>query len=178
MPFCTKCGTQYSEGTNFCPGCSMKVGGYDGAAGSGGSNGGNRGNGSGNGFEESFRKINDTTDFTNEFDPADIERNKGMALISYIWLLFLIPMLAARDSRYASFHANQGLVLFLAEIICGIAVGVVSGIFGFIGFGLISWLINSAFSIVVLALIILGIYNAATGRAKELPFIGKYRLYK
>ena len=45
-----------------------------------------------------------------------MESNKLMAAISYIWILFLVPLFAAKDDAFARFHANQGLVLFITNI--------------------------------------------------------------
>ena len=56
-------------------------------------------------------------DHTNEFDPTDIQNNKAMGILSYIGLLVLIPIFAAKDSKFARFHANQGLVLVIAQAI-------------------------------------------------------------
>lgn len=40
----------------------------------------------------------------------DAQENKGMAVLAY--LIFLIPLLAAKESKFARYHTNQGLVLF------------------------------------------------------------------
>ena len=48
---------------------------------------------------------------------SDAEQNKGMAAIAYIGILFLIPLLAKKDSEFAQYHAKQGLVLFIVDII-------------------------------------------------------------
>lgn len=47
----------------------------------------------------------------------DIQENKAVAALSYIWVLFLIPLLTKKKSKYAQFHAKQGLVLFIVEIV-------------------------------------------------------------
>jgi uncharacterized membrane protein len=114
-----------------------------------------------------------TPDSTAEFDKNDIESNKGMAILAYLSILVLIPIFAAKESKYARYHSNQGLILFLCEIGAGIAESIIIGIFSFIGLWFIASIINWLISLVVLALIILGIYNAATDKAKELPVIGK-----
>lgn len=101
-------------------------------------------------------------------DPADVEKNKAMAILAYI--IFLIPLLAARESNYAMHHANQGLVLFLTAV----ALNVLGWFLPFIGWFIILPLGNLA----VLALAIVGIINAAQGRMKELPLIGKFMLIK
>lgn len=100
------------------------------------------------------------------FEGDDIEKNKVMALLAYI--IFLIPLLAAKDSRFAMYHANQGLVLFLFAV----AVNVIGGIVPFVGWLLILPLGN----LFVFVLAILGIINAAKGEAKPLPLIGGIKI--
>lgn len=101
-----------------------------------------------------------------EFSKEDIEQNKVMALLAYI--IFFIPLLAAKDSPFARYHANQGLILFITSVIINIAGAIIP----FIG-----WLIILPFgNIFVLILIILGIVNAANGKAKPLPLIGKFKI--
>ncbi|AET66128.1 putative membrane protein [Desulfosporosinus orientis DSM 765] len=103
-----------------------------------------------------------------EVDPADVENNKVMAVLAYI--LFFIPLLAARESRFAMFHANQGLILFLAALI----VNVVGTIIPIIGWLIIIPIGNLA----VLIGAILGIIKAAGGKMERLPLFGKYDLIK
>jgi len=99
-------------------------------------------------------------------EQEDIEKNKAMAILAYI--IFLIPLLAAKESKFAMYHANQGLVLFLLAL----AVNVVGGIIPFLGWFVILPLGN----LLVIVLAILGIVNAAKGEAKPLPLIGGIKL--
>ncbi len=46
-------------------------------------------------------------------ESKDIEDNKIYAALSYLGLLVLIPLLVAKDSKYAQFHAKQGLVFLI-----------------------------------------------------------------
>jgi len=113
----------------------------------------------------------DTKDTTSEFDSTDIAQNKTMAILAYLGILVLIPILAAKNSKYARYHANQGLLLFIAEIALSIVlrilvtISAVFGIFGLLDFAL-------------LALLIIGIINVSNGKEKELPIIGGYILLK
>jgi len=121
-----------------------------------------------------------TPDTTASYDPRDIEQNKMMAIFAYIWLLFLVPLLAAPNSRFARFHANQGLVLFIFEAGASIVLIILGILFAFISPALsflstILWLLVWLPS---LGLIVLGIINASGGKAKELPVIGKIKLSK
>lgn len=156
MAFCSKCGAELEEGAKFCPLCGEATRAQ------------NTAESVADTVKEKFNEFNNTADTTNEYDPADIEENKVMAVLSYIWILFLVPLLAAKNSKFARFHANQGLVLFLA----GIASGVVAVI------PILGWILSVVCSIVLTVLMILGIINAATGKAKELPIIGKISLIK
>ena len=99
--------------------------------------------------------------------------------MSYLSVLVLIPLFAAKDSRFARFHANQGLVLLVSEVVWSAVTGVLGrllrAISPFLGFvTAILGLVNLLF----LVLAIIGIVNAANGKAKELPLIGKIRLLK
>ena len=110
----------------------------------------------------------ETTNINLEIDPQDLEKYKTMAIIAYI--IFLIPLLAAKDSKYAMYHTNQGLILFLLAVI----INVVGSIVPIIGWFIIIPIGN----LLVLILAILGIVNAVQGNIKPLPIIGKYKLIK
>lgn len=98
----------------------------------------------------------------------DVEKNKVMAIIAYI--IFFIPLLAARDSKFAMYHANQGLNLFLLAV----AVSIVGTIIPFLG-----WFLILPFGhLAVLIFVIMGIINASKGEMKPLPLIGKFELIK
>lgn len=103
------------------------------------------------------------------YDAAkDAEDNKVLSILAYIGILFLIPLLAAPNSKFARFHANQGLVLFLAELISSVLCAV----------PVIGWISGGILSVITLVLSILGIIAAAKGEMKELPIIGKYKILK
>ena len=156
MPVCPKCGVEVAEDAKFCNICGAPL------------------------TEEqskteekkstvdSVKELNNTKDTTAEFDPADIEKNKILCLFSYLGILFLIPLLACQDSKFARYHVNQGIILFLADLIIG-AVAIIL---------ILGWIAAGVGGIVIFVLMIIGIVNAVQGRAKELPIIGKFRLLK
>ena len=118
-------------------------------------------------------------DHTSEFDPADIQNNKTMGILSYIGLLVLIPIFAAKESKFARFHANQGLVLVIAQAIVTVVLSILATLLGLIPY--VGWipalLIRLVIPVVYIPSII-GIINAAKGQAKELPIIGGIRILK
>lgn len=101
-------------------------------------------------------------------DSQDVDKNKGMAIIAYF--VFFIPLLVAKDSKFAMYHANQGLLLFLTVI----AVNIIGGVIPFLGWFVILPL-GMVFSIV---LWLMGIINAAQGKMKPLPLIGGISILK
>ena len=113
-------------------------------------------------------------------DPKDAQDNKVMGILAYLGILVLVPILAAKESPFARFHANQGLVLIIAVIALSICTAILGAILGFISLtlGIIVYLLNLAVSLGWLVFAILGIINAAKGEMKELPIIGKYKILK
>lgn len=112
--------------------------------------------------------MEDITKQTTDEEKNDIEKNKAMAILAYIF--FLIPLLAAKDSKFAMYHANQGLLIFLAALV----INIVGFIVPFIG-----WFVILPVGIIaVIGYMILGIINAANGAFKPLPLIGGIELLK
>lgn len=97
----------------------------------------------------------------------DIEKNKTMAGLAY--LIFFLPLIVCPDSRYARFHANQGLLL----LIVGIAGSFILSMIPIIG-----WILLPIFSIAVFVLVIVGLISGIGGKAKRLPLIGKFDVLK
>ena len=89
--------------------------------------------------------------------------NKLLAALSYVSILFLIPMLFAQEDEFARFHAKQGARLF----ICNAIGSILGSIFS------IGWVIN----LLLIYLMIVGIINALNGKWEALPYIGKFKLF-
>ena len=114
------------------------------------------------------------------FNTEDVQQNKAFGVLAYIGILVLVPILAAKDSQYARFHANQGLILFITEIIVSVCMGVLTAILGIIPFlgVIISGLISAILGIILFVFMILGIVNACSGEPKKLPIIGAITIIK
>jgi len=108
------------------------------------------------------RQTNDNT-----YTKADIEKNKTMAGLSY--LLFFLPLVACPESKYARFHANQALLLWIVGVAGNIVLSFIP---------LIGWILRTIFGIGVLALGIIGLVNGFGGQAKRLPLIGTFDILK
>ncbi|MDR2138871.1 MAG: hypothetical protein LBP50_04920 [Tannerella sp.] len=103
-------------------------------------------------------------------DAKDVADNKVFAILAYFGILFLIPLLAAKESPFARFHTNQGLILCIAYIAVMIAVIILGAISAILG------LISSVLYLGLFVLSILGAISAARGETKELPLIGTFKL--
>jgi uncharacterized membrane protein len=110
---------------------------------------------------------------TLEVDFNDAEKNKVWGILAYI--IFFIPLITAKDSPFAKYHANQGLALFLTMIV-SLTVLTILSLLPFIGFvfGLLHVLVYLGF----LVLVVLGIVNASAGKCVPLPVIGGIKLIK
>lgn len=86
-----------------------------------------------------------------------------------------VPLLAAPNSKYARYHVNQGLLLFIAEI----CLGVVMGIFIWIPvLNIIIGILGGIVSLLFFVFAIIGIVNACQGKAKGLPIFGKFKILR
>lgn len=48
----------------------------------------------------------------------DIQEGKFFALISYISFLCVLTLLLKKENKFALYHAKQGLIIFVGEVIC------------------------------------------------------------
>lgn len=126
-------------------------------------------------FKQKFDEFTNTPDSTSEMEQQDIENNKLMGILAYISWLVLIPIFCAKDSKFARYHCNQGLVLAIAELIVGIVLSILGGI---PVIGIVFRIISALFYLVCVGYVVIGALNVANGKARELPIIGKFRILK
>lgn len=157
MAFCGKCGAQLKDGAKFCPNCGATT-------------------------EEQPGDTVNTSESAPHSEPApdpkDVQDNKGMAILAYFGLLVLVPIFAAKESPYARFHSNQGLVLSIFAIAYVVIVCILSVIAIVFPVLLPILTIVSWAGWAFLVFCIIGIVHAAQGEMKELPLIGKIRILK
>ena len=198
MAFCKNCGNQISDDAMFCDNCGTAV------------------NDNGASAQQNDQQYSGPQQYTGAqqysssqqySDPqqngynqqpvqpevlsgdADYQSNKGIACLSYLSLLFLIPLFAAKHSEYTRFHVRQGATLCAASLAYAIVQAVLMAILNSIFRPELTWfgyrqhpfvslvgVILGLASIFFLVLAIIGIVNAATGKRAELPVIGKFDL--
>lgn len=160
MSFCRQCGAQMQDGAQFCPSCGTPVANAAPQP------------------QPAFQAQHGPAG-AEDFDPQDVAQNKVMAILSYFGILVLVPVFAAKESKYARFHANQGLALFICEAGYSVVYGIIRNVLNAVSYHLS--FITSILSLVYVAFFVLwiiGVVNAASGKAKKLPVIGDFQILK
>ncbi len=122
-----------------------------------------------------INELMESEDLTKNYEIQDINANKPMGILAYLGLLVLVPIFTARESKFAMFHAEQGLILcVLAHV-----VGILAALFNLIPVvGFVFSILMGLVGLVILGLMILGIVNSVNGLAKQLPIVGKFTIFK
>ncbi|MBQ6267188.1 MAG: hypothetical protein IJK64_05400 [Clostridia bacterium] len=118
--------------------------------------------------DQALNHFNSTADTSADFAQDDVRRNRWISIPAYLPPLFLLPLLLRKESAFARFHANQGILLLVFQIVALLLF-------------LIPYIGKFACAVLLVISAVMGIYgmvNAARGKAKELPFVGKYRVLK
>ncbi len=156
MGFCKKCGSELKGNAEVCPVC-----------------------GAVQDKNSKKKKAVFGEKVSQEFDEEDIQENKVAAVLAYLGILIVVPLFLSKDSKFARFHAGQGLAVLLASIGYQMAVGVMTSVLT-----VLSWRFYYLTGIMRIAgaafmvLSAMGIMNAVNGEARELPVIGKWKLLK
>lgn len=93
----------------------------------------------------------------------DVEANRVLAIIAYLWIFCIIPLMK-KDSPYAQFHAKQGVVLALTWFLLW-AIGIVP---------LLGWLIFIIGSPILMVVNLIAIIKAYSGEEWEIPYLYQY----
>ncbi len=158
MKYCESCGAKIESDSKFCPVCGARLNLSE----------SEKKTQTQTRIEEVFNSFTNTANTTADFSPEDIAKNKLMAVVAYLGVLVMIPLFIAKDSPFARYHTNQGLILFVFSLL-----SYVVGLIPYVG-----WIVGAVISIFTLLLIVVGVLNAVKGEAKELPLIGKIRILK
>lgn len=103
---------------------------------------------------------------------------KLYSVLSYIGILFIVGLLAAKDDEKVKFHVNNGIILFIVEVAFGIITTILSALTAIPLLGVIIaivyWLFYAAGGIVLLIIAIKGILAAAADKEEPLFLIGGF----
>ena len=104
--------------------------------------------------------------------PSNGASNRGlMIVLSYLWLLGLIPLLTEKDDTEVQWHAKHGLVLFGAEIILVLILSVLMMI---PWFGCIIMPIGMILFFAVIVVHIVAMVKGVNGERFTIPNLSQY----
>lgn len=179
MPYCKRCGTFMPEGARVCSGCGYR------AAPERTENGKRERTGQQTGeyhqeqngqYEGSYseQEASGASDASRRTWDAAYENNmyrdgmenKGLCILCYFGLLFLIPYFLRPNSKFVRYHCNQGLLLLIADAVvsCLSRFGRIGSVLGAVG------------GVFIVVCMIQGIINAVSGRCEPLPYIGRFTI--
>jgi uncharacterized membrane protein len=105
--------------------------------------------------------------------PAASSNRNVMIVLSYLWLLALVPLLTEKDDKEVQWHAKHGIALMVAEIVLWVAITMVNIVTGlFIGclIGFLSLFVWVA----IVVLHILCIVKGINGQRLIVPGVSQY----
>jgi uncharacterized membrane protein len=94
----------------------------------------------------------------------DIEKAKGTAWLSYLGILWLIPLLTMKDNAFAKFHVKQGIMLTIIWVASSVLAAI----------PIIGWLADLVLWIYAVVMMVLGIINSLNGNYWKMPIAGKW----
>jgi uncharacterized membrane protein len=95
-----------------------------------------------------------------------------MIVLSYMWLLALVPLLTEKDDAELQWHARHGLVLMIAELFLWIAFYAVLGSLGI--FGCIVGLFSPILVLAEVVLHVMCIVKGINGQRMTVPVISDF----
>ena len=107
---------------------------------------------------------------------ADLSEYRTFAILGYIIpFLFFLPLLDEKTKNvpYARFHANQQAILLVVGLGASVLYNFLFGMLMSIGY-----ILMNVSNLAILALMVIGVYNAYNNKMKELPFVGQFRILK
>ncbi|MDQ6801970.1 MAG: DUF4870 domain-containing protein [Acidobacteriota bacterium] len=104
--------------------------------------------------------------------PGGGSRDTAMLVLSYLWFLSIIPLVAKKEDREVQWHAKNGLIFAIAITAVCIIFGIVGHFFPALGC-LLSW-VPCLLSIGYLVVVILAIVKATSGQRLRVPMLSDY----
>lgn len=95
---------------------------------------------------------------------GDVEKAKGTSWLSYLGILWLVPLLTLKDNAFAKFHVKQGIMLTILWVASSILAAI----------PIIGWLADLVIWIYAVIMMILGIVNSLNGKYWKMPILGKW----
>ena len=104
----------------------------------------------------------------------EIESGRVLAAVAYLPGLCFVGLFAAPENRYVAFHARQGFLLFLLEVVAWVGFGIYDQSLGripILGF-LVGAVVRFVTGVGFLGATLYGLVKGATGEMMRMPFLG------
>lgn len=92
------------------------------------------------------------------------KKNRLLAVLSYLYVLVIIPLIVGRKDEFVKFHSKQGVGLLFLSVIAPYILWI----------PILGWIIGPIFIAGILVLTVYGIIHAVKGEKKPLPIIGGF----
>jgi len=92
------------------------------------------------------------------------KKSKLIAILSYLCVLVIIPLIYGRKDKFVMFHARQGVGVLLLWVISPHLMWI----------PILGWILGPIIMALTLVLVVYGIVYASKGEEKPVPLIGKY----
>ena len=96
-------------------------------------------------------------------EDTEVLEGKPYAILAYLWILCLVPLIIKKDNKFAMFHAKQGLVVFIGELALSI-VGIIP---------ILGWIIAFFGMILFSVLSLIGIVQVLMGKYWKMPVVAE-----
>jgi uncharacterized membrane protein len=96
-----------------------------------------------------------------------------MIVLSYLWLLALVPLLTEKDDKEVQWHAKHGIVLMVAELVLWVVItmiNIVTGLF----IGCLIGFLSLFLWVAIVVLHILCIIKGINGQRLIIPGVSQY----
>ena len=91
----------------------------------------------------------------------EVNEGKLFAVLGYLSILCLVPLLLKKDNKFALYHGKQGLILFIWLVAASIIAPM----------PLLGWLIWVVSTILIVALSAIGIIQVLMGKYWKMPYL-------
>ena len=97
--------------------------------------------------------------------------NRGvMIVLSYLWILALIPLLVEKDDKEVQWHAKNGLVLTVAEFVLWLVFNLIAAT----GVGCVFVIFLPLIFLAFLVIRVVAIVKGLKGDRFEIPWLSQY----
>jgi uncharacterized membrane protein len=109
--------------------------------------------------------------------PGAVSSNRNiMIVLSYLWLLALVPLLVEKDDKEVQWHAKHGIVLMVAEIVLWIVVTIISMVLSMVSvaLGCVVSLLTFGLWIGILVVHVMAMIKGINGGRFLIPGVSEY----